>query len=205
MINRPIKNVVFDIGNVIVRWSPLEIVKLTFGDSPLIAQLSQSIFQSEIWAQLNRGEISESDAKHQFQSSLGLSTESTDKLFYYVKHTQILLYGSVELLIKIKQAGYKVYALTDNVREIVCFLQDKYDFWPLFDGTIVSAEVGCMKPTTDIYHRLLTDFNLSASETVFLDDMPDNTQGAISLGISAVLFENAEQCEQELERLGLSF
>ncbi len=200
-----IKNVVFDIGNVIVRWSPVEIIRLSFGEIEQPEQLAKSIFQSELWSALNKGELSELEAKVKFQEQFGFSSEHIERLFYYIKRTQILLFGSVELLKKVKSAGYNIYALTDNVVEIIDYLQSQYDFWPMFDGAIVSAEVGCLKPQSEIFHCLLNEYNLKASDSVFIDDMPHNVEGAKSLGFSVIQFQDSAQCEQELKSLGLSF
>lgn len=200
-----IKNVVFDIGNVVVRWAPMEIIRLTFGDSDDVERLAKSIFQSDTWLNLNKGLISESDAKLQFQQTLGLSKLQSDSLFYYVKQTQLLLYGSVELIQRLKSAGYSVFALTDNVHEIVSHLKTMYSFWPLFEGAIVSAEVGLLKPQAEIYQTLLSQFDLKASDTVFIDDMPHNVQGAKSVGMAGIQFSNAVQCENALKALGMHF
>lgn len=200
-----IKNVVFDIGNVIVRWAPLEIARLTFSDVETSEQLVKSIFQSETWMNLNKGLISEADAKWQYQSSIGLSDLECERLFYYIKQTQLLIFGSVDLLKRVKAAGYNVYALTDNVHEIVDHLKSEYTFWPLFDGVIVSADLGLLKPQAEIYQALLTQNQIEASETVFIDDMPYNVEGAKVVGISAIQFENSAQCEDALKALGLSF
>ncbi|MGF1695726.1 HAD family phosphatase [Vibrio lamellibrachiae] len=200
-----IKNVVFDVGNVIVRWSPLEIIRLTFGTIEQPEQLAISLFQSETWLDLNKGFITESDAKTQYQIQYDLSVEDCERLFYYVKQSQILIYGSVELIKRLKSSGYHIYALTDNVVEIVSHLQATYDFWALFEGAMVSAEVGLLKPQPEIYDSLLSQHDILASETVFIDDMPNNVKGAKAVGISAIQFENAAQCEQELKALGVYF
>ncbi|TVU88654.1 HAD family hydrolase [Vreelandella titanicae] len=200
-----IKNVVFDVGNVIVRWSPQEIIRLTFDRVEPPELLLKSIFQSETWFDLNKGFLTESEAKSQFQDNLNLSELECERLFYYIKQTQLLLFGSVDLLKRVKAAGYGVYALTDNVTEIVEYLQSTYQFWPLFDGATVSAEVGMLKPDPNIYQSLLKHHNLVAAETVFIDDMLYNVQGAESVGISGVQFVNSEQCEQALKALGLIF
>ena len=200
-----IKNVVFDIGNVIVRWAPLEIVRLTFGEVKASEKLAKSIFQSETWLALNKGFISEPEAKAQYKQSLGLSSLECERLFYYVKQTQLLIYGSVELLKRVKSAGYNVYALTDNVHEVVTHLKSEYTFWSLFDGVAVSADLGLLKPQAEIYQSLLIQHKLEASETVFIDDMPYNVEGAKAVGIAGVQFEDAAQCEEELKALGLSF
>lgn len=200
-----IKNVVFDVGNVLVRWSPLEIVRLTFGNDVDAEALAKDLFMSTIWLDLNKGLITEAQAKQRYQSEKALSDSEVERFFYYVKHTQLLMYGSVELLKRIKAAGYNVFALTDNVVEIVEFLKATYDFWPLFEGATVSSELGLLKPQPEIYQSLLETHQLLAQETVFLDDMPYNVEGARAVGLAAIQFKHAEQCEHELKAMGLRF
>lgn len=200
-----IKNVVFDVGNVLVRWSPIEIVRLTFGNDVDAEALAKDLFTSAIWLDLNKGLITETQAKQRYQLEKQLSESEAERFFYYVKHTQLLIYGSVDLLKRIKSAGYRVFALTDNVVEIVEYLKATYDFWPLFEGTTVSAEFGLLKPQPEIYQSLLETHQLLAKETVFLDDMPYNVEGAREVGIEAIQFKHAEQCECKLKAMGLSF
>ncbi|USD67218.1 HAD family phosphatase [Vibrio sp. SCSIO 43136] len=199
------KNVVFDVGNVLVRWSPSEIIRLTFGDTERTEALTESIFHSEIWRDLNKGLFSEQQAKERYQASLGLTAQECDALFYYVKQTQILIYQTTDLLRRLKAADYATYALTDNVHEIVAHLKQRYDFWPLFDGAIVSAELGLLKPQAEIYRALLEQYQLDPAQTIFLDDMPYNVEGAKACGIAAIQFASAAQAEAELKALGLSF
>nr|WP_162064581.1 HAD family phosphatase [Vibrio taketomensis] len=198
-----IKHVIFDIGNVIVRWAPLEIVRLTFGDSPRAETLAKQIFQSTLWRDINLGKLSEAELKTALQAEFELSALQADMLMYYVKQTQLELYGSVELIKRVKAAGYGVYALSDNVHEIVAFLKQQYDFWPLFDGAVISAEVGYLKPQSEIYQILLESHQLCAKECVFIDDMPHNVEGAKAIGMAAIQFENALQCQQALHHLGV--
>ncbi|MDF2156136.1 HAD family phosphatase [Vibrio sp. CAU 1672] len=200
-----IKNVVFDVGNVLVRWSPGEIVRLTFSDVESPESMMNSIFQSNTWLELNKGLLTESEAKIQYQELLGLSELDCERLFYYIKQTQLLIFGSVELLRRVKAGGYGVYALTDNVNEIVEHLREAYTFWELFDGATVSADVGLLKPQPEIYYSLLKQNGILASETVFIDDMPYNVEGARTAGISAIQFIDSAQCEQALKSLGLQF
>ncbi|GAL35043.1 HAD superfamily hydrolase [Vibrio maritimus] len=206
MSSASIKNVVFDVGNVIVRWSPIEIVNLTFGTQGDVShQRAKQIFQNDIWLELNKGQLTEAETKARYQAEIGLTAEECDRLFYYVKETQILLYGSIDLIKKLKAAGYRIFALTDNVHEIVAHLQQRYDFWGLFEHATVSAELGVLKPSDDIYQALLEQNGLVANETVFLDDMPYNVDGALKNGLHAIQFSSAEQAEHALHKLGLEF
>ncbi|KZN61701.1 HAD family hydrolase [Pseudoalteromonas luteoviolacea] len=200
-----IKNVVFDIGNVVVRWSPEDIISMTFGQSHLDSGLIERVFHSDIWLDLNKGLMSEEETKLRYQKELGLNQSDCDRLFHYIKHSLIPIYNSEALIERVKKAGYKVYALTDNVHEIVDYLKETYQFWPLFEGAIVSADLGVLKPQPAIYDALLTQFSLNANETVFIDDMPHNVAGAKAMGIEAIQFEDAGQCEDELKKLGLAF
>ncbi|WP_112480949.1 HAD family hydrolase [Vibrio variabilis] len=206
MSSASIKNVVFDVGNVIVRWSPIEIVNLTFGtQGDASHQRAKQIFQNDIWLELNKGQLTEAETKTRYQAEIDLTPEECDRLFYYVKETQILLHGSIDLIKKLKAAGYRIFALTDNVHEIVAHLQQRYKFWGLFEHATVSAELGVLKPSDDIYQALLEQNNLVANETVFLDDMPYNVDGALKNGLHAIQFSSAEQAEHALRKLGLEF
>ncbi|MEZ9336875.1 HAD family hydrolase [Vibrio splendidus] len=202
MSSNQIKNVVFDVGNVIVRWSPLEITQLTFGNIADPEARALSIFQSAIWSDLNKGFLTENEAKLRYQQELDLSPLECDRLFYYVNQTQILLYGSVDRIERVKRSAY---ALTDNVAEIVEYLKATYEFWPLFDGAVVSAELGVLKPQPEIYQALLSNNGLEASETVFIDDMPYNVEGAKTVGMAGIQFIDSVQCENELRALGVEF
>lgn len=204
MPNSAIKNVIFDIGNVMVRWSPLEIARLVYPEHPEPQQLLPSLFRRDVWRPLNIGTMTIEQAK-QIYVDHGFSADDAQRLFYYVEQTLIPLYGSLNFLKRIKQAGYGVYALTDNIREIMVFLEDKYEFIPLFDGVICSAEVGEMKPDPVIYQALFDQFQLNPSECVFLDDMPHNVEGAQAVGMSAIQFFSVNQAERELNALGLTF
>ncbi len=98
MESSQIKNVVFDVGNVLVRWSPPEIVRLTFGHSVDAEQMAKKLFSNKIWLDLNKGLISEEEAIHRYQQELDLTAEECCCFFYYVKQTQIQLFGNVEFL-----------------------------------------------------------------------------------------------------------
>ena len=65
-----IRNVVFDIGNVLVKWSPEEIIRKTFGEEADTEKLIEKIFRNECWIALNKGELSEESAKQKYQRIL---------------------------------------------------------------------------------------------------------------------------------------
>jgi putative hydrolase of the HAD superfamily len=75
----------------------------------------------------------------------------------------------------------------------------------VFEGAVISAEIGILKPDPAIFRHATEKFNLLAEETVFFDDVQANVDGASSIGINARLFTTASRCVEDLQALGLSF
>jgi putative hydrolase of the HAD superfamily len=203
-----IKNVVFDVGNVFVRWSPPEIIRRCFDhaiDSDENLQRAEALFRSPLWRRLNLGELSQAECELAYQAEFGLTPEQTKMLFFHVMDHQEVFAGTVAIAERLKRAGYRVLGLTDNVHEIVAYHKARNTFWRLFEGCVVSAEIGLLKPSPEIFRHLLQTFSLTAAETVFLDDVQLNIDGAKSVGIEAKLFTTPERCEQDLRALGLAF
>lgn len=203
-----IKNVVFDVGNVMVRWSPLEVVARVFAHVPESVEnvrLANAIFLTPTWRALNRGEITQEDAEAIYQRDLKFSAAQTAALFHHIFEHQTPLEGSEPLARRLKGAGYRIFALTDNVREIVAYYKANRTFWDVFEGAVVSAEIGLTKPSAEIFQHLLTTHAIEANETVFFDDVPANIRGAEAVGINARLFTTAQRAELDLRQMGASF
>jgi putative hydrolase of the HAD superfamily len=203
-----IRNVIFDIGGVFVEWSPSEVIRRCCDLPPNSEEnrrRADILFRSPIWIGLNLGELTQAEAELAYQAQLGLTKQETSALFFHVMDHQALIDGTEDIARRLRQSGYRVFALTDNVREIVAHLRTRHQFWDLFDGTVVSAEVGMRKPQHGIFHYTLATFGLAASETVFFDDHRPNVDGARSIGIEAFLFTTPSLCEHDLHTLGLAF
>ncbi len=198
-----LRNVIFDVGNVLVRWSPAEIIHLTFTHPFQTNVWIQKIFKHETWQLLNLGLVTEAEAQTRYQTLYGLTPSQTARLFYYIKATQIPIYQSQDLLEHAQQAGLRVFGLTDNIKEIVAHLRQQYDFWQWFEAVVVSAEVGMMKPHPEIFQYLLQHHQLHADETVFIDDHLPNIAAASSLGMHTIHFVDAEDTARQLQLLGL--
>jgi putative hydrolase of the HAD superfamily len=203
-----IRNVVFDVGNVFVRWSPAEVVERCFKlirGEPENARRAGELFTSEVWLGLNRGELTWAEAQAAYCDRHGLTeAESRELLFHAMDHLDPVE-GTEALARRLKAAGYRLFAITDTVHEIVSHLQARYRFWELFEGAAVSAELGVLKPDPRIYAHLLDRFGLAPHESVFLDDVPANVEGARKAGMQGFVFATAAACERDLRGLGLAF
>jgi len=203
-----IKNVIFDVGNVFVRWSPPDVVERCFGipkNSDENLQRAEALLRGPLWRRLNMGKLTQAEAALAYQAEFGLSKQQAEELFFHVTDHQEPIQGTEALARRLKRSGYRVFALTDNVHEIVAYLKARHQFWPLFDDAVVSAEIGLMKPDPAIFRHAIERFGLVAAETVFLDDIDANVDGAQSVGMASLLFTTAERGEVDLRELGLTF
>jgi putative hydrolase of the HAD superfamily len=198
-----IRNVVFDVGNVIVRWDPALISARAFGDAKATPELVRSLFAHPLWLQLNRGEITEDEATRSYCDLLRLDARQMERFFFHVKDSQALIPGTVDLIERASKAGYRLFALSDNVREIVSYLRQRYDFWRHFEGVVLSCELGTLKPDAKIFDHLLGVFELEPRETIFIDDVARNVEGARAVNMHAIQFVDAARAEMDLAAYGV--
>ena len=200
-----IRNIVFDIGNVFVRWDPPAIIEAAFGLSGEAARARRrALFvESDIWRALNRGEYTEAEAKQAYVDAGLLNADEAEQLFAAIYASFHLLPDTPPLMDRLADAGYRIFALTDNVREIVAHLAATHDWWARFEAVTNSAEVGVLKPDPRIFRHVLEGNALVPEETVFFDDMPGNVAGARDMGMHAFLFTDAAQAERDLQTLGV--
>jgi putative hydrolase of the HAD superfamily len=198
-----VKNIVFDVGNVLVKWAPDEITAKAFPGEPSPENLSQRIFKSPIWYDLNLGRLSEVESIKLYNQQLGISIGELEKMMDIVKDSLTPVEGSFELLEEVYRLGIPLYSITDNIKEIVSFLRTKYNFFDKFIGVVVSADIGILKPSEKIYQHLLDQYQLVPGHTVFIDDLFANVEGARRVGMQGIRFSDAAACRDELKRLGV--
>lgn len=198
----PIKNIIFDVGNVLVKWQPQNVIQR------VLPETDPKKFFDEIrpiWLDLNLGKLTEAQAINILHKQLNLPEKQLGQLLLGLKVHQTPIAGSIALLKKLKLAKYNLYAITDNIKEIIAFHHNNSDFLRFFIDVIVSADLGILKPSPDIYLHLLNKYHLNPTKTVFIDDVPQNIEGAKKVGMHGILFTNTKACETELIRLGIQF
>ena len=196
------KNIVFDIGNVLVKWSPRDIIQTVFSDNPDPRLLVEQFFKNPLFYDLNLGKITEKEAAIIYSRDLNLPLSVMHTILDQAKKSLTPIEGSFELLEDAYNAGIPLYSITDNIREFISYLKQTYSFFDRFLGVIVSAEVGFLKPSEKIYQCLIQQYNLDPYETVFIDDIEKNVEGAKNVGMHGIQFTDAASCRQKLIALG---
>jgi 2-haloacid dehalogenase len=196
-----IKNIVFDFGGVLVDWNPRYLYYPYFnGDKGKAEWFLGNVCTYKWNIQMDGGKpfsqgVAELTAEHpQWAEAIGV---------YHTRWNEMIggeVEGTASLVRRLKEAGYKVYGLTNWSMETYPMIRDRYEVFSLFDGVVVSGEEFLLKPDEKIYRCLLERYSLKAEESVFLDDNADNVAGAEAVGMEAICFESAAQAEQQLKQ-----
>ena len=198
-----IKNIIFDIGNVVIHWEPVAVVKDFFPERNDSAQLSAQLFSSQHWIDLNEGKITQDALLSIYEIELNMNRRVLFNLMSKLEDSLVLIDKMETLLFDLSAEGYNLFALTNNTIQLMRFLKERYSFWHLFKETVVSAEIGMRKPDPAIFKYLLEKHTLNPNETVFIDDHEPNTKIAEGLGMKSVNFINYDQCLTKLSQLGV--
>lgn len=123
-------------------------------------------------------------------------------MFEAVPRFLIPIPDSVMLVEAVRDSGSPVFALSNLHRSSLSHIDATYSVFELFDGRVVSCEVGACRPEAEIYSRLLEREGLNPLETVFIDDVQANLDAAVEFGFHTIRFEDAGTCRAELHRPG---
>ena len=191
-------NFIFDIGNVLVDFRPVFFLESLFTDKHVVDKMNKTIFQSREWIDMDLGIISHEQAlevfcgrEPEYQAEIMLTMDRVTHMF--TPYTDV-----IELLPKIKGAGYGLYYLSNMHNETRNFLIDEYDFFALFDGGVFSCDVNIIKPSSEIYHVFLAKYNLEAKNCMYFDDSVENIEAANEVGINGVLFTDVQSVQNKL-------
>ena len=193
-----IKNIVFDLGRVLIKFEPKEYTEQNIPEKKREA-FYNGVFGSDEWQMLDRGTLSYEDAKKIFKERIPRVDEQIDRLFD-VDLFEILqpIEENVKLLPELKEK-YNLYILSNFHQPAFEHIFKKYDFFRLFDGHTVSCYYYLLKPEKEIYETLIEKFNLIPEETVFIDDTKVNIDACEKEGIRGIHLPDYTELKQKLE------
>ena len=198
-----IKNVIFDIGNVLLNFDPKVYVESKVIEEK-VDEIYESIFKSEEWLMLDRGTITEEVAKANIINRKIENEEFINLVFENWYDILTPIESSIELLKKLKENGYRVFYLSNFHLAAFEYVTRKHDFFNLFEGGVVSYNEKLLKPEKEIYERIMDKYKIQPEETVFIDDTQENVKAAMKHGIKGIILENPKSLGVELEKLAVS-
>lgn len=198
-----IKNIVFDIGNVLISFKPREYLNSFPFEEDIREAIFNSVFKSKFWPELDRGTVTEEEAIKLFCEEAPELEQHIKKVMATWMDILLPIPETIEILKRLKDKGFKLFALSNYHKAAFERTFSENEFFRLLDGKVISYEVQCIKPEREIYEKLLATYDLRADETLFIDDMAENIEGAKTIGIRTHLFKDAIGFEEYLEEIKL--
>lgn len=198
-----LKNVVFDLGGVVVDYDPRAYLSERFLNQPLEDFLYEHIFASDTWRALDAGTITMSKGVQLMLDACGPRRYEAQMVLDDWRDMLVTKNDTVRLMEQLRTLGYPLYYLSDIAEDVLEMFQQKKRFMQYFTGGIASCEVKITKPDPRIFAKLVEVCKLDPAETIFIDDRQENVDAAAALGFTAILFTSALELRRTLLSLDL--
>lgn len=195
-----IRNIIFDLGNVLISFSPSDYLKKRGYPEHIRNIILNDIFHSEEWRKLDEGVITVGEAIDSISAKSALKREEIALIFNLRIDIMFPLDFNVRLLPALKKRGFSVYYLSNFHLDTFEVVSNDYFFFRFFDGGIVSANVKLAKPDIKIYYLMLDKYSLNPSECLFVDDVEVNVQSARDAGMKVLNTFGSENISDLLEK-----
>ncbi|HET9103853.1 MAG TPA: HAD family phosphatase [Solirubrobacteraceae bacterium] len=198
------RTVVFDLGGVLLDWNPRYLYRELFDDEQEMERFLAEVCTLD-WhvandlggrpVRENCAELARRHPEHA-EAIIAWGERSEDMVGGVIE-------GTVQILAELRDRGVPLYALTNMEAETFPQRRERFAFMRWFDGAVVSAWEGIVKPDPEIFRRLLSRFALDPATTVFIDDAQRNVDAAAELGLQAVRFEGPAALREWLVARGV--
>ena len=198
-------SVVFDVGNVLIRWNPW----LVYRDMAITDAEISAFFEDIDFPAWNLEQDRGRSWADGVAEAIARCPRHATLIEKFHRDWQMAVPGAIEgsvlLLERLGRAGVPLYAITNFSTEKWMECQERFPFLSNgFLDIIVSAHEGVVKPDPAIFGRFLERSGVAAGECVFIDDSPANVRAARSLGMDALLFTDPKHLEDDLRARGLA-
>ena len=173
-----IKNIIFDIGNVILNFRTINVIKEFTSDK----EKQNFIYNNIINSLIDTGYLTKEEAIEIVKDRTNHIDDELIEKFWNNYNDYSEVNNNVLDLIKKLKDNYRIYLLS-NINPYTHEKVKKSNLFELVDGYILSYEVHKIKPYEGIYYELKNNYNLEFEECLFIDDNVNNIQTATKLGI----------------------
>ena len=184
-----IHNILFDMGNVLLRFDPpVFIARLGLNEADS-ALLLREVFQGVEWVQLDRGSLTDEEALRAMCARLPARLHAAAReLTEHWDDNRLPVEGMDELVAELSARGYGLYLLTNaSLRH--------HQYWPksplapyFEDRIMLSSDWKLLKPDAAFYEKAFSLFGLDRANCLFIDDAPANVEAALRIGLKSILF-----------------
>ena len=182
-----IKNIVFDMGGVLVDYDTERFLRTHFAPEHR-AEVDRNVFLSEEWHEADRGTYTAEEALEIMCSHLPERLRDETRKMVLDRETEMPPIEKMYPFVReLKQNGYKIYLLSNCPSWFDDFKKSVPAF-EFFDGFLISAYCHAIKPEEEIYRIFFDTFSLDPQECFFIDDSAANIEAAERLGMRGHCF-----------------
>ena len=200
-----IKNIIFDLGGVLIDWNPEYVYLDVFeGDRKKMQWFLDEICTMD-WNENQDGGYPLQKAT---EERVSLFPQYEEWIRMYYGRWEEMLGGSIEETVEILDQllgdiKFRVIALTNWSSETFPVALQRFEFLHRFEGIVVSGIEKTRKPFPDIYQLALDRYGFKAEETLFIDDNQRNIDVAADMGIQTIHFKNPKDLKYNLNKKGI--
>lgn len=200
-----VKNLIFDLGGVLVDWNPEYVYLSVFeGDRKKM----QTFFDDVCTFDLNENQDAGYPLAQATADRIALFPEQEELIKMYYCRWEEMLGGPIEATVAllkklVDHPKYRVVALSNWSAETFPIALKRFEFLHWFEGIVVSGTEKTRKPFPEIYQTTLSRYNLKAEESLFIDDNARNIAAAQALKIQTIHFLKPDQLATDLQTKGI--
>ncbi len=178
------KNIVFDLGRVVFAHNP---ARSSAERKQFFSYVAESPMP-QFWVDYDRGVSSLDKVSEDLAAYRNVDVAYARSMIEQSIEWQEPIAPTAALIHDLKQAGYKLYVLSNMSSDFIAYLR-RQDVYAYFDGEVISCEEHVVKPMPEIYDILVERFSLDVSQTMFIDDRKENVDAAERRGITPFHFD----------------
>ncbi|MBI1881714.1 MAG: HAD family phosphatase [Chloroflexi bacterium] len=194
-----LKAIIFDVGGVLIRThnrTGREKWAVNLSMEPL--EFEQFVFSGESGRQAQLGQKTSAAHWRWLGDYFGLTEATLAEMKHDFFAGDALNESLVEHIQRLRQAGYRTGLLSNFMDEARRIWTEVYPFIQYFDGVVVSAEVGLLKPDPQIYYLAAESVGVDVPEALFIDDFSENIAAAKAVGLQTLHYVDPETAGREL-------
>ncbi|MFP6746087.1 MAG: HAD family phosphatase [Alphaproteobacteria bacterium] len=198
-----IDTVIFDLGGVLIDWSPYHLYRKLFDNDEEIAQFLAEI---DLFNWLRGVDADQGFQRGVEELSARLPRHAALIEAYWHRWEETLngsLDDSLAIVSELKAQGTPLYVISNWAAETWHHATARFEFLDWFDGVVVSGLEGVAKPDPKIFELACERHALAPEQCVFIDDIANNVDSARNLGFHGIQFTDAPALRKQLAGLGL--
>lgn len=183
-----IKNIIFDMGNVLLDFNPQYSLDRFCSTEEEKQIIFRELFKAPEWLMADRGIISDRDRYDIVKKRVPVEYHTALKnCCYHWEDCMVPLPNAKEFVQCCKDNGYRVYILS-NASDLFFTYFNNFSRLDWFDGAVVSCQEKMLKPEPEIYQVLFDRYHLNPEECFFIDDRADNIHAGEAQGMRGHIF-----------------